>query len=343
MAPLLFLTRVLLTVPSVGLVLRPRMAWAILSGERGGGARLLVVLALVMAVGAWKGAGARWLKAGYAHLTEPTARAGLFLVILLHAAAVFAPLLTSHSPVELGDTVTERYLAPSWDHWMGTDLLGRDLYSRVLHGARVTLAVATLSVILSVVIGTTLGAAAGWSGGVVDALLMRFTDLVLAFPRIFLVLLLAALTTPSPFWIVVVLGTTGWMGVARLVRGSVLQIREQDYVLAARTVGVPPLQLLWKHVLPAAVAPIVAAAALRVGNTILAESFLSFLGLGITDPNVSWGMLIRGGRHTMLDAWWVSTFPGLAIVVTVVGYNLLGDGLRDAYDRRLGELGPRED
>ena len=133
------------------------------------------------------------------------------------------------------------------------------------------------------------------------------------------------------------------MGIARLVRGSVLQLKETEYVLAARAVGLTNGRILWRHVLPGALAPIVAAAALRVGQTILAESFLSFLGLGITDPHVSWGMLIRGGRHTMLDAWWVSTFPGLAIVLTVVGYNLLGDGLRDAYDRRLGELAPRED
>jgi peptide/nickel transport system permease protein len=336
-------TRLILSVPALSLLVHPKDSVSGALGSAGAVTALLTWFALLVGLAVWRGPVARTLATWFARLVEPTARMGLLLVLLLHTAAVFAPLLTADEPSQLGDTVTERYLPPSREHWMGTDLLGRDLYSRVLYGARVSLAVATLSVFLSVVIGTAVGAAAGWTGGLTDGALMRITDLVLAFPRIFLVLLLAAMTQPDPMWIVLVLGATGWMGVARLVRGSVLQIREQDYVLAARAVGLAPLRLLWRHVLPAAVAPIVAAAALRVGNTILAESFLSFLGLGITDPNVSWGMLIRGGRHTMLDAWWVSTYPGLAIVITVVGYNLLGDGLRDAYDRRLGELGPRED
>jgi peptide/nickel transport system permease protein len=239
--------------------------------------------------------------------------------------------------------VADRYQPPSIEHWLGTDVLGRDLYSRVVHGAQVSLGIALASGALSLLLGVGIGAVAGWAGGWLDGLLMRFTDLVLAFPRIFLVLLLVAFVTPGPIWIVLVLGATGWMGVARLVRGSVLQLRGGEYVLAARSLGLPGSRILLRHVLPGAIAPVIAASTLRAGNTVLAESFLSFLGLGITDPSVSWGMLIRSGRDTMLDAWWVSTFPGLAIVLTVVGWNLLGDGLRDAYDRRLTPLAPRED
>jgi peptide/nickel transport system permease protein len=167
---------------------------------------------------------------------------------------------------------------------------------------------------------------------------MRFTDLMLAFPKVFLVLTLVALYNPSTWLIVLVLGGTGWMALARIIRGEVLRVTAMEYVDAARALGLRPSRVLLRHVLPAALAPVIAVAALRIGNTILVESFLSFLGLGVTDPMVSWGMLMRSGRETLLSAWWISTFPGIAILVTVIGYNLLGDGLRDAYDPRLSTL-----
>ncbi len=291
----------------------------------------------------YRSAAERRLRAGWASLDEPLARVGAGLVLLLVLVALAAPWLATHDPAALGDPVADRYRPPSAEHWMGTDLLGRDLYSRVVHGAQVSLGIALASVLVSVSLGTTVGALAGWRRGWTDALLMRMTDLALAFPRIFLVLLLVAFVEPAPGWIVLVLGLTGWMPVARLVRANVLQLREAEFVLAARALGLHPVRVVVRHVLPATAAPIIAAATLRVGNAILAESFLSFLGLGVSDPWVSWGLLIRTGRDMLLDAWWLSVFPGMAIVLTVVGFNLLGDGLRDAFDPRPHAAGALEE
>jgi peptide/nickel transport system permease protein len=191
------------------------------------------------------------------------------------------------------------------------------------------------SVSTSVLLGILVGASAGFLGGFADSVLMRFTDFMLAFPRLFLILALMAVFSPSTWLVVLVLGTTGWMGVARVVRGGVLQVRGMDFVEAGRALGIPRARLLLRHVLPSAMAPVIVAATLRVGNAILAESFLSFLGLGVQPPAVSWGQLIGQGRDTLLTAWWISTFPGLAITLTVIGFNLLGDGLRDLNDPRL--------
>lgn len=262
------------------------------------------------------------------------AKIGAGLVVALFLLAFWAPLLAPLSPVIHGDPVLDRFRAPGWDHWMGTDLLGRDLLSRVIHGAQVSLTIAVGSVVISVGLGTLVGAVAGWRGGWVDAVLMRATDLALAFPRVFLILLLVAFTYPSPQWILVVLGLTGWMSVARLVRGEIRPQLEEGYVLAARGLGFGAPRILGRHVLPAIAGPLIAFSTLRVGNAILAESFLSFLGLGVQDPWVSWGLLIRSGRDLLTGEWWLAFFPGLAIVLTVVGFNLLGDGLRGALDPR---------
>ncbi|HEX9641164.1 MAG TPA: ABC transporter permease [Candidatus Krumholzibacteria bacterium] len=272
-------------------------------------------------------------------LRDGAARTGLVLVILLHCVALFAPLLETHPPAALGDSITERFQAPSSEHWMGTDLLGRDLFSRVIEGSRVSLTIGVLTVAVHLLLGVFVGGVAGYAGGRLDGLLMRFTDLLLAFPRIFLLLAIVALFQPSSWMIILVLGATGWMGVARVMRGEVLRIRGMEWIEAARALGIPRWRILLRHILPMAASILVAQAALRIGNVILTESFLSFLGLGVTDPDVSWGMLIRGGRAAMLGAWWVSTFPGLAILLTVVAYNLLGDGLRDAYDPKLAAEG----
>jgi peptide/nickel transport system permease protein len=266
---------------------------------------------------------------------DPSARLGLGLVVFLLWVALVAPLLVTHDPTALGVPVLGRFLPPSSEHWMGTDLLGRDLYSRVVFGTRISLFIGVASVLTSVVLGVLAGGIAGFLGGRIDTLLMRFTDLMLCFPRLFLILALVAFFAPSTWLVVLVLGTTGWMGVARVVRGGVLQVKTSDYVEASRALGLPRARILWHHVLPAAMAPVIVAATLRVGNAILAESFLSFLGLGVQAPAVSWGQLIGQGRDTLLTAWWISTFPGLAITLTVVGFNLLGDGLRDASDPRL--------
>lgn len=267
-------------------------------------------------------------------LSSERARIGGTLVLALCLVAVWAPFLAPELPATHGDPVLDRYLPPGNGHWLGTDLLGRDLLSRVIHGARVSLAIGVGSVLLSVGLGTLVGAVAGWRGGWVDSALMRTTDLALAFPRVFLVLLLVAFTYPSPQWIVVVLGLTGWMGVARLVRGELRPRLQEGYVLAARSLGFGGPRIMVRHVLPAIAGPLIAFSTLRVGNAILAESFLSFLGLGVQDPWVSWGLLIRSGRDMLTGEWWLAFFPGLAIVLTVVGFNLLGDGLRAALDPR---------
>ena len=267
-------------------------------------------------------------------LADERARVGAVLVLSLLLVAIWAPLIAPFPPDLIGDAVLDRHRPPGPGHWLGTDLLGRDLLSRVIHGARVSLSIALGSVALSLSLGTAVGAIAGWRGGWVDSLLMRATDLALAFPRVFLILLLVAFTEASPVWIVVVLGVTGWMSVARLVRGEVRPRLEEGYVLAARSLGFGPGRIFFRHVLPTIAGPVIAFSTLRVGNAILAESFLSFLGLGVQDPWVSWGMLIRSGRDLLTGEWWLAFFPGLAIVLTVVGFNLVGDGLRAALDPR---------
>jgi peptide/nickel transport system permease protein len=317
-----------------------RGGWPWLVGQRGLDGAIAAWTALACPALWWQLRRAGGLALLCRRVRDPFARVGLYLVLGLHLVALLAPLLATHPPAAQ-DLLGARYLSPSPAHWMGTDGLGRDLYSRVVYGARVSLAIALASVLCNVVLGVLVGATAGYAGGMVDGLLMRATDLLLAFPRLFLILAIVAVMSPTVPLIVLVLGTTGWMGVARLVRGGVLATRGLDHVEAARALGVPGARILLRHILPMASAPVIPAAALRIGSTILVESFLSFLGLGVQDPAVSWGMLIRGGRTTPLTHWWVSTFPGLAIMITVIAYNLLGDGLRDAYDPRLRLLRER--
>lgn len=259
---------------------------------------------------------------------------GLAICLLLLAAAVLAPVLAPRSPSALGEE-SARLLAPGVGHPLGTDLLGRDVLSRLLHGARVSLLIGWLSVCVAVVLGTGVGLAAGLGGRWLDRVLTAVVDGFLAFPRIILILLLVSLTTPSVALIILVLGLSGWMPVARLVRAETLSLRERDFVAAARGLGFSPWRVAWFHILPNLVPTVVAAATLRVGGAILAESFLSYLGLGVQDPPVSWGVMIQQGRDHLLEGWWLTLFPGLAIALTVIGYNLLGDGLRAWLDPRL--------
>ncbi|MBU8870492.1 MAG: ABC transporter permease [Gemmatimonadales bacterium] len=259
---------------------------------------------------------------------------GLLLILGLLAMALLAPWLAPGDPAAMGEA-GDRLAAPSSDHPMGTDLLGRDVLERLVHGSRVSLLVGWLSVLLSVFIGTGVGMAAGLGPHWLDRLLMGVTDMFLAFPRIFLVLLLVSLMRPSLLLVMGVLGLTGWMGVARLVRAEALSIRERDYIAAARGLGLGSWRVALFHVMPNLLPTVLVAATLRVGNAILTESFLSFLGLGVQEPMVSWGAMIQHGRGHLLEGWWLSTFPGLAIALTVVGYNLLGDGLRRHLDPRF--------
>jgi len=264
---------------------------------------------------------------------------GLAITLFLLAVALLAPLLAPGDPSALGDA-SDALLPPSAGHVLGTDVHGRDILVRLIHGSRVSLLVGWVSVLVAVVLGTVVGLGAGLGPRWLDGMLMRVTDVFLSFPRIFLVLLLVSLTAPSLLLVMIVLGLTGWMGVARLVRAEALSLRERDFVRAARGLGLAPWRVTWRHVLPNLLPTVIVTASLRVGGAILTESFLSFLGLGAQEPVVSWGAMIQQGREHLLDAWWITTFPGLAIVLTVVGYNLLGDELRRRLDPRRPGTAP---
>jgi len=255
--------------------------------------------------------------------------------VVLYLVALLAPLIAPYDPIAQQDIVRTGFLPPSLEHPLGTDRFGRDVLSRIIYGARVSLSIAFVAVAIAITIGTILGAVAGYMGGRVDAAIMRFTDMVLAFPRLVLLIMIIALFSPSIFLIITVLGLTQWPSTARIVRGEVLSLREREFVMAARALGFGRWRIILRHLVPNVLAPVIVAATLGIGNTIVLEAGLSFLGLGVAPPTPTWGNMVADGRETLLSAWWVATFPGLTIVVTVLAFNLLGDGLRDALDPRL--------
>ena len=259
------------------------------------------------------------------------AMSGLAVLVALALVALIAPVV---APLDPAVDLANRLRPPSADYWLGTDDAGYDMLRLLLQGARISLLIGFLSVGIAITLGTVVGAVAGYAGGWSDTLLMRIVDLFLSVPRLVLLITVVALFPPSITLIVVVLGLTGWMGVARLVRGQVLAVREREHVLAARALGYRPLRILFRHVLPNVMTPVIVAATLGIGNAILAEAALSYLGLGVQPPATSWGLIIQSGQDRMLDAWWITMFPGIAIVVTVMAFNLVGDGLRDAFDPR---------
>ena len=267
------------------------------------------------------------------------AAVGLVLLGALILVALLTPYLAPYDPNAQHAVVATRFLSPSAAHPLGTDRFGRDVLSRALYGARISLSIGFVAVAIAISIGTLVGAGAGMAGGALDTVSMRGVDLLLSFPRLVLLIALVALFEPGIALVTLVLGVTGWMGTARIVRGQVLSIREEEYVQAARALGFGRWRVLTRHVLPNALTPVIVAATLGVGNTILAEAALSFLGLGVQPPTASWGNMVASGRDVMLHAWWIAAFPGVAIVLTVVSFNLVGDGLRDALDpRRTGRL-----
>lgn len=258
---------------------------------------------------------------------------GLTLVCGMSIAALLAPWLAPYDPNALHlDSILS---APSAQFPLGTDALGRDVLSRLLYGGRVSLWVGFVAVGISVTIGLVLGLVSGYLGGLVDEIVMRGVDIMLCFPSFFLILAVIAFLEPSLTHIMVVIGLTSWMGVARLVRAETLTLRQRDFVAAARLAGASTLRILCVHILPNALAPVLVSATLGVAGAILVESALSFLGLGVQPPMPSWGNMLLEGKNVMEIAPWMSVYPGLAILLTVLGYNLLGESLRDILDPRL--------
>ncbi|WP_166238081.1 oligopeptide ABC transporter permease [Paenibacillus turpanensis] len=248
--------------------------------------------------------------------------------------ALLAPFIAPYDPSE--QDLLNRLKPPSAEHWFGTDDLGRDLFTRVLYGARVSLSVGIFSVLFNVVIGIAVGAVAGYYGGRVDSILMRFVDVMLAFPQFFLLITVVTLLKPSLLNIIIVLTAFGWMGKARLLRGEILSVKNREYIDAARSMGLSDRRIIFFHVLPNAMAPVIVAAAMNMGTMILTESGLSFLGLGIQPPTASWGNLLQSAQSMkiMVEAPWYPVFPGMMIFITIMCFNFLGDGLRNAFDSK---------
>ena len=264
---------------------------------------------------------------------DKMAMSGLFVVALLFVVAILANQLAPYPPDAIN---TGRILAPpSTENLLGTDILGRDVLSRMIHGAGVSLSVGFVAVGISCLIGVLLGAVSGYYGSTVDRITMRFVDIMLCFPSFFLILAVIAFVGPSIWNIMVVIGVTSWMGVTRLVRAEFLSLKERDFVQAAVSQGAGDLRIIFRHILPNAMAPVLVAATLGVAHAVLIESSLSFLGLGVQPPDPSWGNMLTEGKDNIEIAWWLSVFPGLAILTTVMGYNLLGEGIRDSLDPRL--------
>ena len=264
-----------------------------------------------------------------------TAWAGVVLLTMF-ALAVFVPIFARQDPLAIGDVLALRLIPPFGHdpggslHVLGTDRFGRDLFVRMMLAARISLAIGVGGSLLAAALGTMAGALAAWLGGTIDRVTMAIADALLAIPRLVLLLVCASLWQPGLITVLMVLGATGWMGVARIIRGEILGVRARPFVEAAHALGVSHWQVLWRHVLPNSIGPAIVATTLGVGNAILLESGLSFLGLGIQPPRPSWGNMIAGGRDLIVSAPWVALAPGIALIITVLAVTLLGDRLRDA-------------
>jgi peptide/nickel transport system permease protein len=280
-----------------------------------------------------------WAELARRFATNRLAVVGLALISVLFVISVVyfcMELAGAAWPYDPAATdVSNRFLGPSWAHNLGTDHLGRDVLARMLFGARISLTVGFVAVGISVTLGIIVGATAGHFAGWVDNVLMRIVDIVICFPRFFLILTVVALVKPSLWNIIIVMGLTGWTGTARLIRGEILSLRERDYIQAARAVGASAPRIILRHLVPNALTPVLVSATLGVAGAILTEAGLSFLGFGVQPPQATWGNILTEGRLYIFDAWWLTIFPGLAILLTVLAFNLVGEGLRDAWDPRL--------
>jgi peptide/nickel transport system permease protein len=266
-------------------------------------------------------------------LKNKMAVAGSLVVLLLFAVSLLAPWIAPCDPSAID--LKQVLAAPSSGHPFGTDQLGRDVLSRMIWGARISLKVGFVATGIAILLGAILGAVSGYYGRWVDAVIMRFVDIMLCFPAFFLILAVIAILEPSIWNIMIIIGMTGWMGITRLVRADFISLKERDFVLAARVIGASDLRIIFIHILPNAMASILVAATLGIAGAILTESALSFLGIGVQPPTPSWGNILTAGKDNIDIAWWLSLYPGLAILVTVLGYNLLGEGIRDSLDPRL--------
>lgn len=259
----------------------------------------------------------------------------LAFIIVIILFALFAPFIAKCNPSVIDTNAI--LTCPSSAHIFGTDTLGRDIFSRIVYGSRISLSIGFIAVGIAVLIGLFFGSVAGYYGGKVDSVIMRFVDIMLCFPTFFLILAVIAVLEPSIFNIMIVIGLTSWMGTARLVRAEILTLKERDFVAAARVMGASDAWIITKHLIPNAIGPVLVSATLGIGGAILTESALSFLGIGVQPPTPSWGNILMDGKSTLGVAWWLTIFPGIFILLTVLAYNLLGDALRDILEPRLKE------
>jgi len=252
----------------------------------------------------------------------------VMLLFIIISSVLLGPLLLNMDPVS--QSLQDAYKKPSKLHWFGTDKFGRDVLARVLYGGRISFLIALMSVVLSMFIGIPYGLISGYSGRKFDAVLSWFINLFMAVPQFLLILVvIAVIDDNSVFWIILIIGLFSWMDVARLVRNQALSIKERDFILAERVIGVSQLRILMRHILPNLIGPVVVSATLMLGNVILIESALSFIGLGIQPPTPSWGNIINDGRHVLIDGWWISVFPGAAIILTVLCINFIGEYIQE--------------
>jgi len=257
------------------------------------------------------------------------------IILLFVFIALFAPLIAQHDPTFVD--IKEALKPPTMEHLLGTDMLGRDVFARMIYASRIALSIGLIAMGLAAVIGVMVGSIAGYFGGKIDSLIMRFTDIMLCFPRGFLILSVIAIVGPSIFNVMIIIGLTGWMGMARLIRAEILTLKTRDYISASKALGASDFFIIIKHLIPNGIGPVLVSFVFGVAGAILTEAGLSFLGLGVQPPNPSWGNILMEGKAVLGVGWWMILSPGLAILITVLSFNLLGEGLRDTLNPRTKE------
>lgn len=277
----------------------------------------------------------QWVEIARMLSKNKMAMLGLVILIILILLAIFANVIADYETVVIKQNLANRLAPPNSQNWLGTDEFGRDIFARLIHGARVSLKVGILAVGLSIIIGGTLGAISGFYGGYTDNVIMRIMDIFLAVPSILLAIAIVSALGPSIINLMVAISISSVPRYARIVRASVLSIRDQEFIEAAKAIGASNTRIIFKHIIPNSLAPVIVQGTLGVASAILSTAGLSFIGLGIQPPDPEWGSMLSGGRQYLRYAWWVTTFPGVAIMITILSLNLLGDGLRDALDPRL--------